>query len=229
MNIFFLRPDRPVIMNNHLILATLVCAVLAASGCTTPAGPSAPAALPPSAPVPAPSPAALALAPADVPAPYALTGTREKNATEVSRLALDLGWKAGYVVTFTNTSAGPEGTGTIVQTITVYPEKSIPGVIGVIEKEERADTGMTFSDIPAPGIGDASGGFTARAHAQLLLKTEGSSNPLEPESVQTEPAQDFAEVYFSKGPVLEVIRMTGPGAGAATVTAIARTAYAKIP
>jgi hypothetical protein len=227
MNTFFLLPVRPVIMHSarYLVLGVLVCAVLAASGCTTPAGPSAPAA----PPLSAPAPAALALAPADVPAGYTLTGTREKNATEVSRLALDLGWKAGYVVTFTTTSAGPEGTGTIVQTITVYPEKSIPGVIGVIEKQERSDTGMTFADIPAPGIGDASGGFTARAQARLLLKTNSNGNPLEPESVQTEPVQDFAEVYFSKGQVLEVIRMTGPGSGAATVTALARAAYAKIP
>ncbi len=63
----------------------------------------------------------------------------------------------------------------------------------------------------------------------MVLEPDASRSPLAPATVQAEPVQDFAEVYFSKGPILEVIRMTGPGSDAATVTALARVAYARIP
>jgi hypothetical protein len=215
-------------VSRYLILTALVCAMLASSGCSTTSS-SAPATPASATPAPAATLALLALTPADVPPGYTQTGSREKNAAEVSRLALDLGWQAGYVVTFTNNSAGPDDRTTVVQTLTVYPENSIPGVIGVIVRQERSDTDMTFSDIPAPGIGDTSGGFTGKAHARLIVTTYDNSNPLAPAAARTEPKQDFAEIYFSKGSIFEVIRMTGHGLDAATVTTLARTAYAKIP
>ena len=48
-------------------------------------------------------------------------------------------------------------------------------------------------------------------------------------SMQTEFKPDVAEVYFSRGGTLEVIRVTGPGADAATVTGLARNAAVRIP
>jgi hypothetical protein len=214
--------------SRYLILCAFVCAVLAASGCST-TGSSASAAPASATPYPAVTLAPLALTPADAPQGSTLTGSREKDAAEVSRLALDLGWQAGYVVTFTNNSAGPDGQTTIVQTLTAYPEKSIPGVIGVVIRQEQSGTDMTFSDIPAPGLGDTSGGFTGKAHPRSIVTMNDNSNPLIPVAAKTEPKQDFAEVYFSKGPIFEVIRMTGPGSDAVTVTTLARMAYAKIP
>ena len=227
MDILFILTDRPDTMDvsRYLILAALVCAAIAASGCST-AGPSAPAAPASPAPAAAAPLASLALAPADVPQGYVLTESRGKDAAEVGRLAHDLGWQGGYAVTFTNTSAAPAGRTTIAQTITAYPEENVPGVIGIIVRQERSGTALTFSDIPDPGLGNISGGFTG--HPQPVSVNE-NRHPLIPAAAQPEPEQDFSEVYFSKGTLFEVIRMTGPASDPAVVTAIARTAYAKIP
>ena len=67
---------------------------------------------------------------------------------------------------------------TIVQTITVYPEKSIPGMIGAIGKQERSDTDMTFSDIPCSGIGDISGGYYRDRTCPADPQNRCNSNPL---------------------------------------------------
>jgi hypothetical protein len=146
----------------------------------------------------------------------------------MSSLALQLGWQAGYAIAYTNTSSGPDNRTTIVQTITVYPEKNIPGVISVIGRQERSDSNMSYSDIPPLAVGIISGGYTAKARAPMVLTTD-NSNILTPKASITEPLPDIAEVWFSKGTIFEVIRMTGPGADAATVTDLARTAYAKLP
>jgi hypothetical protein len=211
--------------SRYLIFAALVCAFLAAAGCTTGTGPSVPAT--PAAASPSLALASLALVPAEVPAGYILTERREKDAANMSSLALQLGWQAGYAITYTNTSSGDNQT-TIVQTITVYPEKNIPGVISVIGKQERSDSNMSYSDITSLAVGTTSGGYTAKARAPMVLTTD-NSNILTPKASITEPLPDIAEVWFSKGTIFEVIRMTGPGADAATVTDLARTAYAKLP
>ncbi|MDD4138242.1 MAG: hypothetical protein PHT99_10190 [Methanoregula sp.] len=211
----------------YLLLAALMCAVLTASGCTSSSGPSAPATTVPAA-APSVPLASLALAPSDIPAVYTLTESRQKTAADVSSLALELGWQAGYAVIYTNTSAASSDEGTIVQTITVYPVTGIPGITGVIDKQERLDSDMVFSDIPDPGVGDTSGGYVGKARADLVLKTD-FSDPLAKEAAITENRPDVAELWFSKGSIFEVIRITGPGADIPTVTALARTAYAKIP
>jgi hypothetical protein len=41
--------------------------------------------------------------------------------------------------------------------------------------------------------------------------------------------QDFVEIIFSKGDILEVLRMTGPDPDFATLTSLAQEAYNKIP
>ena len=215
----------------YVIPSFLMCVLLAAAGCTTGTGPSAPAA--PAAPAPvAPATSAalapLALTPADLPDGYTLTESREKTAADVSALALSLGWQDGYTVTYTNTSAVPAERTTIVQTVTVYPAKSVPDIISAIGRQERSDGNMSFTDIPSFGIGDLSGGYTGKARAPMVLTTD-KSNPLAPKATITESNPDVAEVWVAKGTVFEVIRMTGPGADAATVTALARTAYAKMP
>lgn len=212
----------------NLLLAALLCAVLAASGCTSGPGPSAvptpaPAAATPSVPL-----ASLALAPADIPAGYTLTESRQKAAADVSSLALELGWQSGYAVTYTNTSAASSDQETIVQTITVYPEANIPGVISVIDRQERLDRDMSFTGIPDPGICDTSGGYTGTGRTDLVVKTD-NSKPLAQKAALTVNGPDVAEIWFSKGNLFEVIRITGPGADAATVTSLARTACSKLP
>jgi hypothetical protein len=145
----------------------------------------------------------------------------------MSSLALQLGWQDGYTITYTNTTSPLAGSA-IIQTIAIYPEKSIPDVIALIGKQEQSDSDVTYTGIPSPGIGDISGGYTGKARAQMILKTD-DSNPLAPGAVKTEPGQDIAEIWFSKGTVFEVIRMTGPGADTDAAISLARTAYAKLP
>jgi hypothetical protein len=125
-------------------------------------------------------------------------------------------------------------TTTILQTITTYPAKNIPSIIGIISKEEQDFSDMSFTTIPSPGIGDTSGGYVGRAHAGPSAGEDGTGSPVSSTAIsggsgQTSVKPDVAEVYFSRGGTLEVIRVTGPGADAATVTGLARNAAARIP
>jgi hypothetical protein len=210
--------------SRFLIGALLVAVLLAVAGCTTTSAPSVPAPATPAAVTPLSS---LALTPSDIPVNYTVTGSREKNDTEVSRLALDLGWEAGYAVTCTNNTVTPYGQTKIVQTIARYPATSIPGIMALLPKQEQTDPDVDYTNITGPGIGDISGGYVATPHSQMVIKNADSTDPASPLTmVRTE---DVAEIWFSKGTVFEVIRMSGPGSDAATVTALARSAYSKIP
>ena len=227
--IFLYRRIDRIRMNSHgyLILAALVCAALAIAGCTSGTAPSVTPATP--APVPSSTLASLALTPADVPAGYTLTQSSDKSTEQMGALALELGWQSGYYVLFTNNSVHPVGRATILQSIAVYQAESMSGVMGLIGKQEHAVTGMNVTDIPSPGIGTASGGVIAVSAPQTLAAETTSPLPKITESSQVVYQEGYVEVYFSKGSTLEVIRMTGPGADAATVTSLARTAYAKMP
>ena len=226
-------------MKDSLVLASvlLVCAALAGAACTSTTSHASSglssqvtqtsAAL--SVPL-----ASLALTPQDVPAGYVLTESRAKNSSEVGKLAISLGWQEGYVVQYTNNTGGFRNSTGIMQTITPYPTNNIPGIINIISTQEQSDKDMTFIAIPAPaGTGDTSGGYVGRAHAASAVRQEDGSSPLSStllsgESMHTDVKQDVAEVYFAKGGILEVIRVTGAGADAATVTELARKAVAKI-
>jgi hypothetical protein len=206
----------------YLISAALLCAFLVMTGCTASTGP-APAPSPsPATAVPPGSLAALALTPAEIPAGYVLSESREKDAANMSSLALQLGWQTGYVVTYSNIT----GPGTIFQTITRYPGKSIPDVLSLIVKQERSAGDMSFTDIPSPGFGDISGGYTAKARAPVVITDD--RNSLIPATVNTGSGEDFSEVWFSKGTIFEIIRITGPGADAAMATNLSRMAFMKI-
>jgi hypothetical protein len=219
-------------MNRYcsLILVAFLCAALAIAGCTTPAGTPAPA-----TPAPAATPASLALTPSDVPAGYVLTESRQKNATDVSKLAISLGWQAGYAVLYTNSSAPPGSRDIIVQTITTYSESNIPDIVKLVNQQDRSFSDMTFTDLQVSGLGANSGGFVGiiQSSEPVVLAAETtsalSSVSLTGSTSMAVSGQNFAEVYFAKGSTFEVIRMTGPHASGEAVTALARTACEKIP
>jgi len=151
----------------------------------------------------------------------------------MSQLAMDLGWQGGYVAEFTNSTAGPGNQDIILQSITTYPRKNIPDIIAVVDRQDRYVSDMTVTDLTAPGIGDTSGGFTAKVWGVQVVESN-TMVPLPTGPVVTGPApsgtrEDFAEVYFSKDTTFEVIRMTGPHSSGAAVISLARTAYNKIP
>ncbi|MDD1686065.1 hypothetical protein [Methanoregula sp.] len=218
---------------HSLILVVIVMALLAGAGCTT-TTPSSPADQAAATPAPVSALASLALTPSEVPAGYVLTSTTERTPAEMSPMAISLGWQGGYSVVYTNSSASSGSQDRIFQNLTTYTVTRIPEVVALISQQEQAGTDIVITNI-TPGFGENSGGYIGKTPSQMSINAQrelsldthsllgGSS------SAVAQPTEDFAMVYFSKGTTMEVIRMTGPHTSAEAITAIARTAYAKIP
>jgi hypothetical protein len=145
----------------------------------------------------------------------------------VSRLARDLGWKEGYVVRFTSPVDGERAPTWILQTLTRYPEKNIPAVAELIERQDRADNTMIYSNLSSPGLGSYSSAFSGKVNP-LIVPEPGNQNPLVSGSAEETIQQDFVEIIFVKGDILEVLRMSGPGADYSTLASLAKQAYNKI-
>ena len=212
-----------------LILAFLACILLAFAGCTQAPG---------RANATTPEPAvlfnlsSLGLATGDLPAGYTLVGGREKTLSDVGQMAKDLGWQGGYELRFADSAVDDvNGTG-IVQSIAIYPEKNIPGIIAMVNSQDRSDDTLRYTNLSLPGIGDAAAGFYGKAPAQIVVKPT-NQNPLATgngsHDVEVVYPRDIAEVIFAKGQVFEVIRITGPGADPSLAGSLAGTAYGKIP
>src|SRR5512136_625056 len=130
----------------HLIITILVCFLILAAGCTDREltgvnTESTPAQLPLES---------MVLAPSDVPQNFTLVESRAKNTTDVGNLALSLGWQQGYAVRYVSSDEDGTGSTEILQTIALYPEKNIPAVAELIERQERSDDNMTFSNLSLP-------------------------------------------------------------------------------
>ncbi|MCK9631880.1 MAG: hypothetical protein M0R30_09575 [Methanoregula sp.] len=231
-------------MNNHgsLILALLVCAALAIAGCTT-TDTSAPATPVPAATAtysPATSLSSLSLDRTDLPEGYVLTVTRQKNATEMGSLAKTLGWRAGYVVEYTDTKEVPgKSPFVVLQSLATYPESNMPDIIEYINRTDRSYSDLVYTDLRLSGLGENYRGFAAGVRnpglPPAVTTASGTSVPLSATGLTIENAdqntlgQDFVEIVFSKGTTLEVIRMSGPVVDDKAAIAIAQKAYQKIP
>ena len=211
-----------------LILAFLACILLAFAGCTQAPGQG-------NSPPPAPGTTTvnfspLLLSPTDLPPEYALVSGQAKGQADVGKMAKDLGWQGGYELTFSNSAIGaPNGT-VITQSIAMYPEKNIPGIITLVFIQDQADTTLSYLNVTSVGEGGL--GFYGRAPAQVVVKPT-NQNPLSSGSgshdVEVVHPRDIAELIFAKGQVFEVIRITGPGTDPALAESLARTAYLNIP
>ena len=208
----------------YLLIIILVFSLTLAAGCTQGYGKSVPA-----APAPVPTPLdSLVLTTSEVPQNFTLVESRAKNSTDVGKLALALGWQDGYVVRFTRPADGEHGPAVILQTITRYPANNIPGISELIEYQERADPDMKFSNLSSPSLGNYSRAFSGTANARIIQQPD-NVRPLENGPVQEMIQQDFIEIIFSKGNILEIIRLTGPEPDFSTLTSMAQIAYNKIP
>jgi hypothetical protein len=218
-----------------LVITALICGALAVAGCTT-----APAATTAPAPAPAVTLSSLVLDHTDLPdESYILTINREKDPSEMGELAKSLGWRAGYVVEYTTTKDVPAGfQNVITQTLTTYPESSMPEIIQYIVKADKSYSDLVYTDFPAPGLGKNGMIFVGNARfpsSMVLVTVPTAPGALSAAEALKEPAyertggQIFAEAIFSKGTTLEVIRMTGPAPDPQVLTGIAQKAYAKIP
>ena len=210
--------------SQYLIIIILVFLLTFAAGCTQGSGTSVPA-----TPIPAPLLLeSLVLTPSEVPQNFTLVESRAKNTSDVGKLAHALGWQNGYVVRFTRSTDGEHGPIEILQTITRYPAKNIAGVAELIEYQERADPDMQFSNLSSPALGSYSRAFSGTAITRIIQQPD-PVNPQENVLVLGTIQQDFIEIIFSKGNILEIIRLTGPEPDLSALTSMAQKAYNKIP
>lgn len=210
--------------SRHLIITILVCFLILAAGCTVRDtkvvnSPSTPARLPLES---------LVLNPSDVPQNFTLVESRAKNATEVGNLARSLGWQQGYVMRYARSPEGVSGIAEILHTIVQYPEKNIPAIAELIERQERSESNMTFSNLSSPSLGNYSHAFSGKENVRKINKSDNVFL-LEYDSTRETIQQDFIEIIFSKGDILEIIRLTGPGSDLSTLSSLAQKAYSKIP
>jgi hypothetical protein len=205
------------------MITILVCFLILAAGCTERDTTSVNSPLT-SANNPLES---LVLTSSDVPQNFTLVESRAKNATDVGNLALSLGWQQGYVVRYARSPEGVSGTTEILHTIALYPEKNIPAIAELIERQERSDSNMTFSNISSPSLGNYSHAFSGKENIRIINKSDNLFL-LEYDSAKETIQQDFIEIIFSKGDILEIIRLTGTGSDFSTLSHLAQKAYSKI-
>jgi len=212
------------------ILVITTCVVLLCAGCTSTPGTQGSI-------TPAPvtnastvniSLAPLALTPADLPAGFTQQSGRQKSVTDVSSVALDLGWQEGYVATYASLGNGTDGSTSITQTITVYPAAKISGIVTLVNTNDRQTKGLDFTDLPLPATGPETYAFSATINATPTPTATGGMTVLSPGSGTSTPAEGYSEVIFTKGEILEVLRMTGAGTQYDTLKTLAETAYAKL-
>jgi hypothetical protein len=217
-------------ISRNLVVFCLLCTALFCAGCTQSASPVTDT--PGSDAGTVINPGQLALAPSEFPQGSILTGSRSKNPSDMSRLALDLGWQGGHVVRYTVPSQDGKETYEITQSIALYPERTIPDVIAFSYQQAHSDRDMVYSDFAARGLGGSAKAFSGKAGIQIPLKT-GNDNPvlvsMDSKETQSDTKTDFAEVIFSKGKTFEVITITGPSPDTAFLLNVSQTAYAKIP
>lgn len=212
-----------------LLFLLVISAAVFCAGCTQ--NPSSQVPVTPLT-VPVANPSQISLAQPDAPQGFSLVESRAKTPDEVSKLALDLGWQDGYVVRFISPAQGEKGDSEIIQSIAIYPERTIKEVIAIAEQQGQFDSDLTYTNLPVQGLGNNARAFTGKASKQILVKPT-DANPvfagMDKNEVQAVSKSDVAEIIFSKGNTFEVFRMTGPAPDTALLIDLAKKAYAKIP
>lgn len=216
--------------SRYLIVALILSASLLIAGCTQ--GQKNP--VPGGTPTPAVQPGIpqLLIDPSDLPPNFTLVLSFAKSPGDVGTVARDLGYEGGYIVRYIMPAADQRGPTNITQSIAFYPEKNIPSIISLSDKQDQSDPDLSYTDLPAPGLGNDSRGFFGNAKAQVIVKPT-NENPLATGPGSHDVAivftREVAEILFAKGTTFEAIRMEGPGANATITRELAEKAYSKIP
>lgn len=218
-------------LSRKLLFSLVICAAVFCAGCTQNLSSQVPVTNI-TVSVPVANPAQIAFTQSEVPQGFTIVESRAKTPADVSKLALDLGWQDGYVVRCTSPAQGGWGEIGIVQSIAIYPERTIKDVIALAEQQGRSDGDLTYTDVPVQGLGNNARAFSGKASALILIKPT-QANPvfagMNENEVQAVSKNDVAEIIFSKGNTFEVFRMTGPSPDIAMLVDLAQKAYAKIP
>ncbi len=176
-------------------------------------------------------PARLVLTPSDVPQGFTLAESRTKNPSDMSRLALDLGWQGGHVVRYIRPAQVGTGAFEIIHTIAIYPVQTMPDVIEYSVQQSRLDSDFSYSDIAVQGLGENARAFSGKAGTQMAVKSTGNNplnNGLENPAAGTGVKTDFSIVIFSKGNSFEVVKIMGTAPDSGLLLNLSKTAYAKI-
>lgn len=211
-----------------LLFAFVITGLALAAGCIQGEAPAVTAAPSPAA---VPDLRAIALGPADLPACFSLSEEQFKTYNDVGNLARDLGWQAGYAVTFTCPATDAGGTSTILHSIAVYPASNIHAIVTMVDSQDRSGAGYVFEDLTFPGRETEMRGFYGRA-GSMGAGNESSGSYLisgGPAGSGTTPPNDMAEIIISRGRTFEVVRMSGPMTNATLLSEIAGIALSKIP
>ena len=214
----------------HLIAAFAVCVFLFCAGCTQ--GTNSPASGSPASSGGVTDITRLTLNQVDIPPNFTLVEETVRNPGDVGSLAKNLGWETGYNVRYATPALDKRGPTEITQSIAVYPEKSIPTILSLSDRQDRSDTDLTYTDLPVPRLGNNSRGFFGNASAQILVKPT-NENPLASgpgsHDVSVVYTREVAEIIFAKGTFFEVLRMEGPGINVTVLQGLAEKAFRKLP
>jgi hypothetical protein len=171
----------------------------------------------------------------EIPCNCAIIESREKNGTEMSELARDLGWKSGYVLRYRMDGDRVQEPTVISQNIAVYPADKIPVILQLVRDAEKSQQQYVVIDLPDPGIGDLSNALVAYEILQQDARMPGpalSGVSIPPLSMTSRlirgqcPA--YYEIVFARGEVVEVFRISGPSADYLTLRGLAQKAYRKV-
>jgi hypothetical protein len=213
--------------SRYLIIAILLCLLVLATGCTGCTGTA----------VPAPTTSeritleSLVLTPSELPQNLTLRESRVKNSTEVSKLARDLGWEAGYEVIYTYSAEGAEPT-VLVHSLAVYPANNVLGIAALVDRQDRP-AGFLYENISDPDQRFYISGFSAKVSStETSAVSPGSfviAGGKNVSAAASGTTGDFAEFIVFRGKVFEVLKMTGPQENTTLLHDLARKAAEKIP
>ena len=143
---------------------------------------------------------AIAVQTYDVPYNVTMIESRQKQESEVSDLALNLGWEGGYIVRLEKTKSPDEQPADISQSIAIYPEERMQDIAQYVIQTEKRNSTYSFIDLPDPGLGDSGTAFAAYKTNQTSVAGLPSTEP------------EYYEIIFSKDTIFEVVRISGPSA-----------------
>jgi hypothetical protein len=203
------------------IICAVLAAVLVSAGCLSAIFPHpVPVSTPSPTPVPAPtteSPVAtvpvsqMALQPSDIPSDYILKDRSDRTYLEMSQMSHDLGWRAGYAVSYYRVNQEKYDLTGLRQLIDLYPLANMNKVFD-IEKEaiESQNTGTTkIYELPCPKLGE---------RTLAYRKTDDQSHL----SIST------YTIIFTKKDVYEELTMSGTTTDFETLKELAQSAAEKI-
>jgi hypothetical protein len=203
------------------ILSAVFAAVLISAGCLSTIFPYPSASEPTLSPVPTPVPTTIspvstvpvsqmALQPSDMPTDYILQDRSDISYMEMDQISRNLGWRAGYTVTYYRLNQQQYDMTSVSQVIDLYTLTNMNTVFNIQEDAATAQgTGTTqVYELPCPNMGD---------HTFAYRKTD-SQNPL----------LTTYSILFTKKDVYEELNMSGTTTDFETLKDLAQTAAGKI-